>query len=101
MTELKGKCRVILDHGSNPDIEGGYWGSKPDKGAISEPVRTFAEASKICRRYITENELGGGNWVGGEIYCGRKLVARVSYNGKVWSPDGARLAGVKRRRRAR
>jgi len=100
MTELKGKCRVILSHGYNPDIEGGYWGARPDRDAISEPVKTLAEASKACRRYIEEHGLGGGNWTGGKIYCGRKLVARVSYNGKVWSPDGARLAGTRRRRKS-
>jgi hypothetical protein len=101
MTTLKGKCRVILSHASNPDIEGGYWGSRPDKGEISEPVKTLAEASKVCRRYITENDLGGGNWTGGKVVCNGKAVARVSYNGKVWALDGSRLAGVRRRRRAR
>jgi hypothetical protein len=94
MTELEGRCRVVLDHGPNPDIRGGYWGPAPGEGKTSVPVKTFAEASRACRRYIEENGLGGGNWSGGQVYCGRKLVARVSYNGRVWSPSGQSLAGV-------
>ena len=102
MTALKGKCRVTLSHGHNPDIEGGYWENPKDSGqTVSLPVKTLDEARLVCRRYIEENGLGGGNWTGGEIYCNRKLVARVSYNGRVWSPSGARLAGARRRRSRR
>ena len=49
-------------------------------------VRSLAHASQVCRQYIDENELGGGNWVGGEItHDDGSPIARVSYNGRVWS----------------
>ena len=40
-----------------------------------------------CREFIDEHDLGGGNWSGGEVYEEGTLVARVSYNGRVWRPS--------------
>lgn len=46
---------------------------------------TFDECSKICRQYITDNDLGSGNWNGGQIIDENgNQVARVSYNGRIW-----------------
>ncbi len=53
--------------------------------AILKEVNTLLEASNVCRKFIEENELGSGNWDGGEISDGEgKFIARVSYNGRVW-----------------
>lgn len=50
------------------------------------PVESLSEASNVCRLYIQENDLGGGNWVGGQVYdVTGKMVAYISYNGRVWS----------------
>lgn len=54
-------------------------------------VKDLAEASKVCRTFLSENGLGCGNWAGGQIREGRKVLGRVSYNGRVWGPDGAEL----------
>ena len=53
------------------------------------PLHVLVEASRICRQYIESNELGSGNWAGGDILNkDGQVVARVSYNGKVWPvPD--------------
>lgn len=59
----------------------------PDKVGI----KSFKAASIICRDYIERNELGGGNWSGGQIYHGSELVAEVGYNGAVWSSDGQEI----------
>jgi hypothetical protein len=50
-------------------------------------ARDFAEASVLCRTYITENDLGASDWAGGDVrdHTGAR-VARVSYNGRVWPP---------------
>ena len=76
---------VHLSHAANPDIPGGYYGHKrPAK--LKATVPTFADAAKLCREYIDHNELGGGNWTGGQVFKGKEQVARVSYNGRVWPP---------------
>jgi hypothetical protein len=47
-------------------------------------VDSFEKASLLCQQFIARNELGGGNWAGGLITDGRKPIAYVSYNGRVW-----------------
>lgn len=49
------------------------------------PVKSFKEASELCVKFIEDNDLGSGNWYGGEIYDDKgKVIAHVSYNGRVW-----------------
>ena len=53
-------------------------------------VNTLAEASKKCRQYIEDWDLGGGNWNGGQVYdIDGKIIAHISYNGKVWQDKEA------------
>ena len=62
---------VHLSHAANPDIPGGYYGHKrPAK--LKATVPTFADAAKLCREYIDHNELGGGNWTGGQVFKGKE-----------------------------
>lgn len=69
-----------IDHWQNP--EESMMGSEPNR---METVESFQEASKVCSEFIDKNELGGGNWTGGNIYDENEtLIARVSYNGRVW-----------------
>lgn len=51
-------------------------------------VATLKNASLACRLYIAHYELGGGNWIGGEVFQAKtkKLTAYVSYNGRLWNP---------------
>jgi len=51
---------------------------------IRVPISSFEEASSIVRKFIDKNDLGGGNWTGGQIYKNGKEIAYVSYNGRVW-----------------
>lgn len=54
-------------------------------------VASYEEASKACRQYIRDNNLGMGNWTGGTIKDRARKVAYVSYNGRVWlTGDGPR-----------
>lgn len=79
---------VVCSSVGNPDMR-----QDPDSPISTEvlmPCDTFRTASKICRNYIDDWDLGGGNWAGGQVYHPTKgLIAYVSYNGRVWqSTDG-------------
>lgn len=70
-------------HGQNP--------FKPLYGVPVEKkqVSSLQEASKVCREYIEKHDLGGSNWSGGKVFDKTgKQIAYISYNGRVWSPDG-------------
>lgn len=46
---------------------------------------TLKECADACQQYIAENDLGGGNWNGGQVYNEREeKVACISYNGRIW-----------------
>jgi len=77
--------QVKLSHAPNPDVRGGYWEEPLDRGrAVRINVATLADAADACRAYIARNGLGAGNWTGGKITDGKKVVGYVSYNGRVW-----------------
>lgn len=48
------------------------------------PVPDLRSASEQARRYIVDNQLGGGNFTGGDVYRDGKPFARVSFNGSVF-----------------
>lgn len=76
--------KVKLAARGNPDF-----GQPSDMGIKSHfvEVADLKAASDACMAFIRENNLGGGNWTGGEVKDAKgNLVARVSYNGRVWSP---------------
>jgi len=56
-------------------------------------VADFAAASRVCREFIDSHDLGGSGWCGGRIVdvATNKTVAKVSYNGRVWRPDGSEV----------
>ena len=90
---------VTLAHASNPDIDGGSWGTpgywqdgNPDAPKGSVKVESFRDAAIKCSRYINDNALGGGNWTGGKVMRDGKQVARISYNGRVWDMEGKEIA---------
>lgn len=83
--------QVTLSHAKNPDIASGYWSEAPTEGRAKVQAATMQEAAALCRAYIERNGLGAGNWTGGKVYEGKKHVARVSYNGRVWALDGSEI----------
>ncbi len=77
---------IVLKSRGNPDH-----GQDPDEAVSPQErvkVKSFAAAALVARDYITDYDLGGGNWTGGQVFKGKKQVARVSYNGRVWTTDG-------------
>jgi hypothetical protein len=80
-----GKYQVKLWNAGNPDYRQDHTKPLPDTAVGWAQVDSFKEASELCRLYIEFYDLGGGNWTGGEITDQSGLVvARVSYNGRVW-----------------
>lgn len=75
---------VSLSDAGNPDFGQDPSRSISGRRARRVKVEGFSEASRICRDYIKENELGNGNWTGGKIEQDGKEIAQVSYNGTVW-----------------
>jgi hypothetical protein len=84
-----GQFRVRLasvgnpDFGQNPRVR--KYGAEAKRW---QKVGSIAEASAACRKFIADNELGGGNWSGGDVQDeAGKVVARISYNGRAWLPS--------------
>ena len=73
---------VKLSSCGNPDF--GQSPYVPLSQERTVEVETLEEASRECRRYIEDNHLGGGNWNGGQAKQGKKVVAQISYNGRIW-----------------
>ncbi len=74
--------RLKLASVPNPDHE--EWFSPSPTRYVT--VKSLKEASKKCREYIEQFNLGAGNWIGGQVSQNRKRIARISYNGRVWKP---------------
>ncbi len=72
--------KVILKSCGNPD----YRQYAPISRKKTVKVKTLREAAAACVKYIDENDLGSGNWDGGQILDATgKQFARVTYNGRV------------------
>jgi len=48
-------------------------------------IKTLAEAQNKVRAFIEENDLGSGNFTGGDLFSHGKKIGRVSYNGRLWT----------------
>lgn len=77
----KSEMTVLLAAVGNPDF-----GEPLDIGVPRSmvPVESFRSASNAVLGYIARNNLGGGNWAGGQVFKDGRQVAHVSYNGRVW-----------------
>lgn len=83
---MKAVMQVKLAHAPNPDVRGGYWQPPIDKGKEKwVDVQSLEEAAATCRAWIERNDLGGGNWTGGEVRQDGNAIGYISYNGRVWS----------------
>jgi hypothetical protein len=75
---------VTLESVINPDHRFDYNRAIPQECV---EVASLEEAQKVCRDYINDTGIGGGNWKGGEVWEDGVNVARISYNGRIWTPD--------------
>ena len=72
--------KVLLEAKTNPDNNR----SCNIKGVWIE-VTSKQEASQRCREFIELNDLGAGNWTGGQIKDDKdNPIGHISYNGRIW-----------------
>ena len=71
-----------IDHGENPDdnVVNGIRVLRRIAKATS-----INECQRIVREYIEDNDLGAGNWTGGNVFKGKKKIGYISYNGRYWN----------------
>jgi hypothetical protein len=54
-------------------------------------VKDLQEARSVIKKIIDENCLGASDWYlsgkTGNVYEGEKVIAHISYNGRVWEVD--------------
>jgi hypothetical protein len=90
MAELQDKPAFVqLSSVGNPDFRqdpnSPLFGCETDKKKV---ISSLWEASEACGKFILSNDLGAGNWSGGEVTNkDGKIIARISYNGRAWTPE--------------
>ena len=78
---------VVFDTRGNPDFGQDPRRPLPGLRRCTVHVLSLRDASRACRSFIEENEVGGGNWTGGQVHDAfGELVAQISYNGRAWKP---------------
>lgn len=83
------KFTLVLSHVRNCDIRsGGYWEEPTDPKKMVVGADTLVEARALFEAWRDRNGLGGGNMSRncGDVREGRKVIARFSYNGRLWTP---------------
>ena len=85
---MKLKLASVGNPDFNQDPNQPMWSCEPNKEV---EVESFKEASRVCRKFIDDNNLGGGNWHGGQVYVDGNQVASVSYNGRIWDMEGMEI----------
>jgi len=48
------------------------------------PIDSIKHGSFLVNSYTEDNELGGGSFIGGDVFKNGKCVGRFSYNGRLW-----------------
>ena len=87
--------QVLLSNRGNPDFgqdpNRPVYGTPNDKWA---PAESIESASALCRAYIAEHDLGGGNWTGGvvvqtggNVAKGVAVAGLIAYNGRFFPVD--------------
>jgi len=84
-TEMMEDLEVELGAESNPNHS-----SRSHEGSVKiktqkVKVKSLTEAQNKVREFIEKNDLGAGNFTGGDLFSHGKKIGRVSYNGRVWN----------------
>ena len=79
--------QITLRSVGNPDL--GQDPTQPMSPTEVIAVRTLRQAADAARAYIVRHDLGGGNFPTLPVYKGPKVVAKITYNGRIWLPPVA------------
>lgn len=71
----------------NPDF-GQY---APISNPVTVHAATLEEVAALAEAYRDFWSLGGGNWTSPFIMEGKRKVAKISYNGRLWGMDGKEI----------
>ena len=84
----KGKLFIELGASPNYDYTPSDTRGRLQIAKYREPIHSLREGAVTAREFIRARGLGSGNWAGfGKIVDGRgRLIAKVSYNGRIWGP---------------
>ena len=76
-----------IDHGEDPfaRLEGVEYGRRS--------ADTIEELQQIVRDYIEENDLGSGQFTGGTVRDGEKVIGKISYNSRYWTNEELKKRG--------
>ena len=79
MFEIKTEVCGNPDYGQNP--------RKPPYGVRIKTIKanTFDDLLDQVRAWISDNDIGGGNWMNPALSIHGAVVGYMSYNGKVWA----------------
>ena len=95
-TAAKGKMmvdfEVELGAEPNPDFDRSSHEGTVNIKKHRVKVKSMSEARDKVVKFIMDNDLGSGNWVGGDIYQYGKKVGYISYNGRIWDNQGNSIA---------
>jgi hypothetical protein len=47
-------------------------------------VESIEEAARKCVEFVRYNNLGGGNWIGGQVLSNNQIIARIQLTGKIF-----------------
>jgi hypothetical protein len=85
-TTKPGKMYVELKSVGNVDFDDS---SERGKNIALKKVNVTSidEAKKVVRAFIDENDLGGGNWVGGKVFENGKNIGYIAYNGNYFEGE--------------
>lgn len=50
-------------------------------------LTSLEECSKLYQNIRDRSNLGASSFADGNVLCDGKIVARISYNGRIWSPE--------------
>jgi hypothetical protein len=87
----KGPFKISLGAGPNLDFGPGSPEAHVKVRKKLVPVPTIEVAQALVQQFIAKFDLGAGNWFAGPkdvgvIYKGKKKVARIAYNGRIFYP---------------
>lgn len=81
--KITNQCFVVLMACGNVDFRQSI--NEPFADTEMYPINNFQQAVNHCMSYIIDNDLGGGNWLGGQVINPKgEILAEISYNGRVW-----------------